>query len=66
MPVGKDMDGEVITEGIEEGFLEKYPLRFIDSYENLDKRDEREESKKDFSDEEAKNLREQLKNLGYF
>jgi predicted AlkP superfamily phosphohydrolase/phosphomutase len=66
MPIGKDMDGEVITEGIEEGFLEKYPLRFIDSYENLDKRDEREESKKDFSDEEAKNLREQLKNLGYF
>ncbi len=65
MPIGKDMDGEAITPAIDSGFLQKYPLYYIDSYENWGDRYINDD-KKDFSDEEARNLREQLKSLGYF
>lgn len=65
MPVGKDMDGKVITAGIEDNFLQKYPVHYIDSYEDLVEKDS-DDGKRGFSDEEARNLREQLKNLGYF
>ncbi len=63
MPVARDMDGSVITEAIEEDFLNKYPVQYIDTYEDsLDQ----DRHKKELSDEEARNLKEQLKSLGYF
>lgn len=64
MPVGKDMDGEVITTGIADDFLERYPVHYIDSYESFD-RPENDDGKMEFSEEEARNLKEQLKDLGY-
>lgn len=64
MPIGKDMDGEVITTGIENDFIKKYPVHYIDSYEDFGGRG-KDECKRNFSEEEARNLREQLKNLGY-
>ncbi len=64
MPIGKDMDGEVIEAGIEDDFLEKHPIHYIDSYEELGEND-KDEGKRDFSEEEARNLKEQLKDLGY-
>jgi len=65
MPVGKDMDGKVITAGIESDFLHKYPVHYINSYEDFGESD-KDDGKRGFSDEESRNLREQLKNLGYF
>ncbi len=64
MPIGKDMDGKVIESGIEDDFLQKYPIHYIDSYEELWGGD-KDEGKRDFSEEEARNLKEQLKSLGY-
>ncbi|HDH05642.1 MAG TPA: hypothetical protein ENH01_08010 [Nitrospirae bacterium] len=65
LPVGRDMDGSVITDAIEDNFLQTYPVQYIDTYENL-RTQEKDDGKKDFSDEEAASLKEQLKNLGYF
>jgi predicted AlkP superfamily phosphohydrolase/phosphomutase len=33
MPIGRDMDGRVLTEAIAPEFLEKTPLRYIDTYD---------------------------------
>jgi len=65
MPIGKDMDGEVITAGVENDFLRKYPVRYIDSYENLWGKGKDDDGKREFSEEEAMNLKEQLRSLGY-
>ncbi|GBD95513.1 MAG TPA: hypothetical protein ENG83_04100 [Nitrospirae bacterium] len=65
LPVGRDMDGRVITEAIEDNFLQKYPVQYIDTYEKFRVR-AGDKGKTDFSDEEAVTLKEQLKNLGYF
>jgi predicted AlkP superfamily phosphohydrolase/phosphomutase len=64
MPIGKDMDGEIIRDGIEETFLQEYPIHYIESYENLGERD-KDEDKRYFSEDEAGHLKEQLKTLGY-
>lgn len=63
MPVAKDMDGSVITDAFEEDFLAEYPVQYIDTYEDSDEQDRH---RKELSDEEARNLKEQLKSLGYF
>ncbi|MFQ6081909.1 MAG: alkaline phosphatase family protein [Candidatus Aminicenantia bacterium] len=65
LPVGKDMDGQVLVEGITSKFLAKNPINFIESYElekdliplkeNQIKRDESTDKK----------LIEQLRALGY-
>ena len=61
LPVGKDMDGEVITEAMEPSLLEKRNVEFIDTYEtdqqNADTDDE------DFSMTE--DLESRLESLGY-
>ncbi|RMD60190.1 hypothetical protein D6833_10225 [Candidatus Parcubacteria bacterium] len=36
LPVGRDMDGQVLTDLIEEDFLAKHPVRFVDSYDDPD------------------------------
>jgi predicted AlkP superfamily phosphohydrolase/phosphomutase len=62
MPVGKDMDGRVITEAIEEDFQSKYPTWFIDTYKDVNHDEVR---KKTLSDGETEKLKNQLRDLGY-
>lgn len=33
MPMGRDMDGSVLTEAVTPEFLERHPLTHIDSYD---------------------------------
>lgn len=40
LPVAKDMDGKVLTQAIEPSFLEKNPIRYIESYDKEEKRKE--------------------------
>jgi len=65
LPIGRDMDGKVITEAIERDFLNKYPVKYIDTYEDIKIQCEKN-GKKDLSDSEAMILKNQLRNLGYF
>ncbi|GBE16753.1 type I phosphodiesterase / nucleotide pyrophosphatase [bacterium BMS3Abin15] len=66
MPVGNDMDGNVIEGVFDEQFMKKYPVRFVDSYESNSSEDAGVKSlKKELSDEETESLKDQLKNLGY-
>jgi len=59
-PVGKDMDGKIIREAINEQFLEKFPTKYIDSYDDPDK-------SLNAADEVEANevLKNHLKALGY-
>ena len=34
-PVGRDMDGRVLTDAIEPGYLETQPIKYLDSYDQL-------------------------------
>ncbi len=65
LPIGRDMDGKVITEAIERDFLNKYPVQYIDTYEDIKIQCDKN-AKKDLSDSEALILKNQLRNLGYF
>ncbi len=60
-PVGRDMDGFVIEELIDEAYLEQSPVRYIDTYEK-ERVDENGEPLESSVDEEIK---EQLRSLGY-
>lgn len=64
VPVGRDMDGNVLVEAMGEGFLRAHPVTYIDSYE----------AEADFgtsgeraalSDEERGVVEERLRELGY-
>lgn len=59
-PVAKDLDGHVLMELIEEDFLAKYPLRFIDTYE-----DEGGEIRAGAEPTVPEEVREQLRSLEY-
>lgn len=61
LPVGKDMDGEVITEAMEASLLEKRKVEFIDTYET-DQQDA-DTADEDFSMTE--DLESRLESLGY-
>lgn len=63
-PVGRDMDGQVLVEAIEEGFLEAHPATYIDSYEADADRGDIEE-RTGLSDEEREIVEERLQSLGY-
>ncbi|MFQ6102733.1 MAG: alkaline phosphatase family protein [Candidatus Glassbacteria bacterium] len=60
LPVALDMDGRPLTEVIEEGFLERHPVRYIDTYETGEKMIPVAIS----SDADAE-IKERLKALGY-
>lgn len=62
LPVAKDMDGKVLTQAIEPSFLEKNPIRYIDSY---DKKETIQIPKKEEITPYDKELLEKLKALGY-
>lgn len=60
MPVAKDMDGSVLKDAIDEDFLEKHPVKYIDSY---DEPDYGSDASADM--EVSQELKDQLKALGY-
>ncbi len=59
-PVAQDMDGRVIEDVFEDGFFNRYPLRFIESYGTLQQAGEVQ-----FAEEELEELEERLRGLGY-
>jgi len=62
LPVAKDMDGKVLFEAFEEGYLKKNPAQYITTYETKDKKDEVEKPIR--SSDEAK-IKEMMRSLGY-
>ena len=60
MPIGRDMDGQVLTEAIGEDFLTNYPVQTIASYDDID-------TGKDAAPEQesSEELKSQLRALGY-
>ena len=65
LPVGRDMDGKVITDAIIEEFLDAFPVQYIDTYENPNLKANNEKKESRLTDEETEDLKNQLKNLGY-
>ena len=67
-PVESDMDGKVIEEAFEEGYFQRNPIEYIDSYakyfgKNLDGAEESHRG--ELSDEETEEIKEKLRGLGY-
>ncbi len=61
LPVGKDMDGNVLIEAIDEKFVKENPLKYIDTYES--DTDTQIDSDTDYSMTEE--LESRLRDLGY-
>jgi arylsulfatase A-like enzyme len=61
-PVGRDMDGFVLTNLIDEGHLADYPVTHIDTYERDDEPEQSEEPIESALDDA---IREELRSLGY-
>jgi predicted AlkP superfamily phosphohydrolase/phosphomutase len=61
-PVGRDMDGFVLTELIEEDFLAEHPVEYVDTYE---KEREPEDSDEPIESDLDDAIREELRSLGY-
>ncbi len=62
LPVAKDMDGKVLVEAIEESYLKKNPVRYVETYETKDKENMVERPIRS-SDEEK--IKERMRSLGY-
>ncbi|HYW68300.1 MAG TPA: alkaline phosphatase family protein [bacterium] len=61
-PVGRDMDGFVLTEMLDEQFLEDSPVRYVETYE---KESEEAESEEPIESELDDAIKEELRSLGY-
>jgi predicted AlkP superfamily phosphohydrolase/phosphomutase len=61
-PVGRDMDGYVLTDVVDEGFLDRNPVTYIDTYETERTEPDTEDPMASPVDEEIK---ERLRSLGY-
>ena len=62
LPIGNDMDGKVLTQAIESKYLEKNPIKYIETYEG--KRPDRVFEKKETTLYDKKLMKE-LRALGY-
>lgn len=62
LPVAEDMDGKVLVEGIEDDYLKKNPVKYIDTYET-DKKDTIQKPIRSLSDEDI--LKDKMRSLGY-
>lgn len=62
LPVGKDMRGKVLIEAIDDDFLGKQPIRYINTYET-DKKEKSRKPVRSPSDEEK--MKERMRSLGY-
>jgi len=65
LPVGKDMDGKVLKDAFTPEFLKKNPVKYINTYESLLKKEFFEKKYHERNKELEKKLIEQLKSLGY-
>jgi hypothetical protein len=61
-PVGRDMDGFVLTGLIDEGHLADYPVTYLDTYERDDEPEQSDEPIESALDDA---IREELRSLGY-
>ncbi|MBD3288387.1 hypothetical protein GF337_06245 [candidate division KSB1 bacterium] len=61
LPVGKDMDGKVITEAIEPSLLKEREVQFIDTYETDEQSDKNDDEDFSMTDD----LESRLESLGY-
>ncbi len=61
-PAGKDMDGNVIRKSVKTKYLDTHPVRYIESYEFLNKKTKNVPEEPSESDAE---FEEKLKSLGY-
>jgi predicted AlkP superfamily phosphohydrolase/phosphomutase len=61
-PIGRDMDGYVIKQAIDENYLESHPITYIETYETGEPRPQPAEPLESPVDDEIK---EQLRSLGY-
>lgn len=59
-PIPEDMDGKVLTNIFSENFLRSHPIKYTKAEDSI-----KEIKGKDYSEEEAKKVKEHLKNLGY-
>jgi len=59
LPISKDMDGEVLTQTIQPGFLQKHPIK----YQRVTA--EAKEESKVYTEEEEEKIKKRLKGLGY-
>jgi predicted AlkP superfamily phosphohydrolase/phosphomutase len=69
LPVAEDMDGYVIEEAFEDNFFERNPVDYIDSYESLLEKKQKEGSKSwkgTLTGDEREKVKERLRDLGYF
>jgi hypothetical protein len=64
VPVGRDMDGKVLVEALEESFLRAHPVLYIDSYDTGAYSDASGEPA-GLSGEERESVEERLRDLGY-
>lgn len=64
MPIARDMEGNVLVDALKESFLETYPIKYIDTYEDSLEPHE-SPGMADLSAQEVEALKERLRNLGY-
>jgi predicted AlkP superfamily phosphohydrolase/phosphomutase len=62
LPVAKDMKGKVLVEAIEDKYLKRYPIRYIDTYE---KEKIEKPSRPIRSPEDEAKIKEMMRSLGY-
>lgn len=62
VPVPNDMDGKVLTDVFQQSFLKSQPI----NYEDAEVEESPKESGKIYSEDEADEVRERLRGLGYF
>jgi hypothetical protein len=64
VPAGRDMDGQVLVEAIDERFQKAHPVTYIDSHET-DVEPRAIEGRSGLSDDEREIVEERLRELGY-
>ncbi|MFQ5603879.1 MAG: alkaline phosphatase family protein [bacterium] len=61
LPIGRDMDGQVLTDVFEEDFVQDHPIEFIPTYDAFNF----QQSRKPLTSTSDEKLKEHLKSLGY-
>jgi len=62
IPIAKDMDGKVLLEAIEEDYIKRNPIRYIDTYETAKDKTVQKPIRSLFDEERIK---EKMRSLGY-
>lgn len=64
-PVARDMDGFVLEDMLSDDFLDAHPVRYVDTYETGEGRNDTEAAESPVDDEIDDEMRERLRSLGY-